>query len=59
MIMKLYNRKPKFDEVRQYVEDLDTITLLRDKCKGVAEQGRYDTIIEVMQLVLTRISEVR
>lgn len=56
--MKL--RKPKIDlvEIHQYVQDLERITMLRDKSKETKEVIRYNTILEVMQKVMVRLNEL-
>jgi hypothetical protein len=39
-------------ETREYIDDLQRITLLRDKCRDTTEKASYDTLIHVMQEVL-------
>lgn len=61
--MKLYKLKTKRDmaEIHQYVEDLKTVTNLRRHALssgigGEDELARYDTTLEVMQLVLIELN---
>ena len=56
MIDLSFKRKPLMSEVSQYVQDLERITVLRDKTVSKTEQARYDGIIQVMQLVLKEIA---
>ena len=55
----MFTRKQplNYHEIHQYILDLERITLLRDKCTDTTEAGRYDTIIEVMQLCLEHLHE--
>jgi hypothetical protein len=39
-------------ETTEYVNDLQRITLLRDKCKDPDEKASYDNMIHCMQEVL-------
>lgn len=39
-------------ETTQYVNDLQRITLLRDKCTNLQEKSDYDNIIHCMQEVM-------
>lgn len=55
--MRLRQKSINSLEVHQYVEDLKSITLLRDTCSDREEVGRYIDIIEVMQSVLLRLNE--
>lgn len=39
-------------DTHQYVDDLQRVTLLRDKCHNPKERGDYDTMIHCMQEVV-------
>jgi hypothetical protein len=43
---------PNLSEIHQYTQDLQRITMLRDKSKFTDEQQYYSTCIHVMLLVL-------
>lgn len=43
---------PNLSEIHEYTQDLQRITVLRDKTTDKAEQQRYSDAIEVMQEVL-------
>lgn len=45
-------------EVHQYVNDLDRITLLRDKASNEAEKQQYDEVLYVMQKVMVEINKL-
>lgn len=53
----MFKRKLAPSEIALYVQDLQRITLLRDKSKD-DERKRYDNVIKVMQLSLEVISKV-
>lgn len=44
--------QPELADIHEYTQDLQRITVLRDKCTDKDEKGRYDRAIEVMQEVL-------
>lgn len=56
--MKRRKRKINTKEVHEYVNDLQRISLLRDKCKDMDERYRYTTMIECMQLCLVEMQRV-
>lgn len=43
-------------EIHTYAEDLQRITLLRDKSQDKSERERYNNIIKIMQLVLAELN---
>lgn len=51
------NKKPDYDlaEIHQYTQDLERVTMLRDKSLSDDERERYTTAIKIMQLVLVEI----
>lgn len=46
----LQKRNPAIylDETSQYINDLQRITLLRDKCQDPTEKAEYDNVIHCM-----------
>lgn len=46
------NPEVYLNETTQYVNDLQRVTLLRDKCQDPTEKADYDNVIHVMQEVL-------
>lgn len=55
MLNKLFKRQPwapNLSEIHEYTQDLQRVTILRDKTPDKAEQQRYTDAIEVMQEVL-------
>lgn len=50
-------KKPDYDlaEIHQYTQDLERVTMLRDKSHSEEERERYTTAIKIMQLVLVEI----
>lgn len=59
--MKLFKRKPVAGEIDQYVQDLDTLTALRDKAAvrgNVKEAEMHTETIRIMGVVLQRLLEV-
>jgi hypothetical protein len=57
LLQSKYQQKPDLVEIHQYVQDIDRITLLRDKCNNLEEKARYDVVIECMQLALQHLHE--
>lgn len=58
-MLRAKRRKKQFDEVHQYVEDLESITELRNRAEErghLGEFDRYNVNIEVMQLVLEQLN---
>jgi hypothetical protein len=45
-------------ETTQYIDDLQRITLLRDKCQDPEEKASYDNLIDVMQEVLVFMNSI-
>jgi hypothetical protein len=45
-------------EIHQYVNDLERITMLRDKSRRELEIARYNDVLEVMQLVLKYLNDI-
>lgn len=53
--MRFWSRKNPVDylaETHEYINDLQRITLLRDKCQNADERANYDKLLHVMQEVL-------
>lgn len=53
--MKFWSRKNPVDylaEIHLYVDDLQRITLLRNKCEAGEERNNYDRMIHTMQEAL-------
>lgn len=62
--MKFFKWTPKpsklsvaLAEIHEYTQDLNRITLLRDKCRDEKERTNYSTTIHCMQEVLTLLNE--
>lgn len=45
-------------ETTEYINDLQRITLLRDKCDNPKEKASYDNIISIMQEVIVYMNSI-
>ena len=45
-------------ETHEYINDLQRVTLLRDKCQDATERGHYSQAIHAMQEVLIFINTI-
>lgn len=51
-LAKRRNPEAYLAETTQYVNDLQRVTLLRDKCTDAAERAEYDNLLHCMREVL-------